>query len=207
MEVAVNIIWDLGGTLIDTYTPLDEMLFEQVRDAGADISFREISLLTRAGTSAALETIAQRYGIDPVQLRAAHTRLKQSWTTEPAPLNAGAAEALAKVHDADGLNLVITHRDRASATTLIRQHNLPIDHMICAPDGFARKPDPDMFHAMIEQTDVSADALVSVGDREIDIEASHAAGIRAALLETPGIHFATDAEWRITDLLQIFDHI
>ena len=55
---------------------------------------------------------------------------------------AGAAEVMAAVRRGGGLNLVATHRDRASAENLFHALGVQVDDLVCAPDGFARKPDP-----------------------------------------------------------------
>lgn len=201
----MNVIWDMGGTLIDTYTPVDSLFVRIVNDAGGSISEHDVARFTRVSISSAMETLANQVGVSQSVFEDAYEDLKKSWEDEPAPLMPGAHECLERVRDSGGLNLVVTHRDRVSATTLIRQHGLDIDLMVCAPDGYARKPDPEMFLEILSLTGLEPGEVRSVGDRDIDVVASHAAGIKAALLETPGIPITSEADWHITRLAEIFD--
>ena len=208
----MHVIWDMGGTLLDTYTSVDRMLAEQVRASGDEISVPEVTALTRVSIAHAIATLASRFGLDPEALDRAYSDLKASWEVKPAPLMPGARDVIDAVRSSGGLNLIVTHRDRASATTLIRQHDLPIDAMICAPDGHPRKPDPGMYFAILKVCNIRARDAISVGDREIDIVASQAAGVRAALLtgETENrdlVPSLTSAEpdWTISSLTELID--
>ncbi len=201
----MNIIWDLGGTLINTYEPVNAMLIRMVEEAGGEISELEMAMLTRVSIGSAMKEISKKFGIEKKELTEAYSKLKKSWKKHPAPLNPDTQECLARVREGGGLNMIVTHRDRESATTLLEQHNLDIDRMICAPDGYPRKPSPVMFLEMLKQTGLTADEVISVGDREIDIEAAQAAGLRAILIQTPLLPIDTKAERKIKTLLEVFD--
>ena len=54
--------------------------------------------------------------------------------------------------------------------------------MVCAPDGFPRKPDPTMVQLLLQRHGLDVDECIFVGDRPIDAEAAHAAGMASALL-------------------------
>ena len=93
-----------------------------------------------------------------------------------------------------------THRERGSATALLTALELPIDDLVCAPDGFARKPDPAMVLALLAKHSLAPMDCLAVGDRPGDVIAARAAGVRGVLLETAGIELdAGDAE-RVTSL-------
>ena len=116
---------------------------------------------------------------------------------------AGAHEVLAAVTAAGGLNLVATHRDRESATQLLRTLGLDVDDMVCAPDGFARKPDPEMPLELMRRHGLDAADVLAVGDRPGDVAAALAAGVPGVLLETPGIPLDAPDARRITDLREV----
>jgi phosphoglycolate phosphatase-like HAD superfamily hydrolase len=183
-----HIMWDMGGTLFDTYADVDACLLNHVRSRGRGRgeTIDGVARLTRVSTAHAISVLAARHHIPESELRTAVADLKKRWEHVPPPLMDGAVEVLDAVHRAGGLNLVITHRDRESAELLIRMHGLTqIDDMMCAPDGYARKPDPAMYNAMVERNRLDRAQCLSVGDRPIDIEASLAARISGALLDNP----------------------
>lgn len=199
-----SIVWDMGGTLIDTYPQVDNALANVVSNAGGSVTISEVASLTRGSIESAIEILARRFAIDPRLLEEANDAVKASWQATPAPLMDGALEVMAAVKDSGGLNLVVTHRDRESAMTLVEQHGLAVDDMLCAPDGYPRKPDPTMYRAIMERNTV--DAAIAVGDRDIDTLAGNAAGLPTAFLTTPGLTTHADgaaATWNIGSLREL----
>ena len=104
----------------------------------------------------------------------------------------GARELMARVWEKGGLNMVATHRDRASATMLVTVLGLDLDDMVCAPDGLARKPSPEMNLLLARRHDLDPASVLCVGDRVIDASAAAAAGMPAVLLVRPGTVLALD---------------
>lgn len=194
------LIWDLGGTLADTYPDVDRALAMVLDSRPGPELLHEVALLTRRSSSHAISTLAARHELPEQELRRAYEQTKRDWQQAPPPVMPGARELLAAVRAQGGLNLVATHRDRDSATDLVERLGLGIDDMVCAPDGFARKPDPAMIRALLERHSLAPQDCLAVGDRPADVEAAAAAGVRGVLLETAGIPLeAGDAE-RVTSL-------
>lgn len=190
-----TVIWDLGGTLADTYPDVDRALATVLDPQPGTELLHEVALLTRISSSHAISTLAARHEVPEHRLRTAYETTKQQWLEDPPPVTDGARELLAAVREQGGLNLVSTHRDRDSATALLASLDLQVQDMVCAPDGYARKPDPAMVHALLERHGLAPDDCLAVGDRPADVAAAAAAGVRGVLLETPGVPLeAGDAE-------------
>ncbi|GAB3622337.1 HAD-IA family hydrolase [Mariniluteicoccus endophyticus] len=195
-----HLFWDQGGTLVDTYPQLDAALAAVVRRHGHAIDLLEVARLTRRSTDEAIDALAERYAIDRDELAQANTDLKRRWETEPAPAMPGARRLLADVRAAGGLNLVVTHRDRASATSLLSGLGLVVDDLVSAGDGYPRKPDPTMFSVLLERHGLDPADCLAVGDRPIDAVAAHGAGIRAVMLENPDMPVDDDADHEVPSL-------
>lgn len=181
-----TIIWDMGGTLVDTYPEVDRALACAVW--GTDPSpeqLREVSRLRSTSIAHAIDALSERHEVDRGVLDQAYSALKHRWASHPAPLMDGAAEVMTAVHAAGGLNLVATHRDRTSASALLDGLGLHPDDLICAPDGYPRKPDPTMFQILMGRHRLRGPDVLCVGDRLIDVAAAAAAGLNGALL-VPG---------------------
>lgn len=227
-----HVIWDLGGTLLDTYPVVDRALASAVRSgrprvrgegsdgerggasepargAVSEADLDEVARLTRVSSGHAIEVLAQRHGVPEQVLREAYEATKETWRHAPPPVMPGAEEVMAAVRAAGGLNLVATHRDRASATELLARVGLEVDDLVCAPDGFPRKPDPAMVHELLRRHgDLDPDDGLAVGDRPADVAAAQAAGVVGVLLETPGIPLeAPGTAARITDLRSLLDRL
>ncbi|WP_263309640.1 HAD family hydrolase [Brachybacterium atlanticum] len=194
------LIWDLGGTLVDTYPDVDRALAGALRADPDRELLREVAVLTRRSSSEAITELAARHGVPGARLRAAYEATKEQWARRPPTLKGGAREVLAAVRERGGLNLVATHRDRESAAALLAAHGLEVDDMVCAPDGHPRKPAPDMVLDLLARHGLTAGECVAVGDRPADVEAARAAGVEGVLLETPGIPLEAPGARRIHSL-------
>jgi HAD superfamily hydrolase (TIGR01509 family) len=210
-----SIIWDLGGTLLDTYPDVDRALaraaFGGEPTAGPAASARapepaqiaEVARLTRVSSARAIDELSARHGVPRRALQEAYDQVKEQWRAHPAPAMPGAHEVMDAVREAGGANLVATHRDAASARMLLEAPGLRVEDLVCAPDGFARKPDPEMLCALMERHALDPSRVLAVGDRPVDVEAARAAGIRGVLLETPGIHLPAGEAPRISRLAEL----
>lgn len=195
-----NIFWDMGGTIVNTYPQLDAALASVVRRHGSSIADHDVAVLTRRSTGEAISALSLQYNIAVEEFREAETALKATWLTSPPPSMPGIHEAMAA---ASGLCLVVTHRERASAEALLDSLGIIVDDLICAPDGYPRKPDPSMYRALVTRHELAASDCVGVGDRPIDAVAAHAAGMTAVMLRTPRIPFDNDAEFQIETLAEL----
>jgi HAD superfamily hydrolase (TIGR01549 family) len=111
---------------------------------------------------------------------------------------------MATARDLGGLNVIVTHRDAASARDLVAGLGLDVDDLLCAPAGYPRKPAPDMYLEVLSRHDLTADSCLAVGDRPIDAEAAAGAGIDSAMLVTAGLDLdAGPARWTVTSLRQV----
>ena len=181
-----HIIWDMGGTLINTYPEVVRALSRAAYGDTGPSHLREIGALTQYSIAHAIESLSVSREVPRTDLERAYEELKTRWRTRPAPVMDGARELIARVWEKGGLNLVATHRDRASATMLVTVLGLDLDDMVCAPDGPARKPSPEMNLLLARRHDLDPAQVLCVGDRPIDAVAAANAGMSAALLVSPG---------------------
>ena len=173
----------MGGTLIDTYPEVDRALADAVwPDGVTPEDLAEVRTLRIRSIEHAITTLAERHGVDRTRLDAAYSALKQRWRTRPAPLMDGALEVMDAVRAAGRRNVVATHRDRASAETLLQALGIEVDDLVCTSDGFARKPDPAMYVELMRRDDIAPSEAIAVGDRVIDVRAAAACGIEGVLL-------------------------
>lgn len=199
--MTTHVIWDLGGTLVDTYPDVDRAMHEVVSRHDKTMLITEIHELTTVSSGHAFDVLSERFDIDRTEFVDAYDALTEKWKTHPAPLADGAREVMDIVRDNGGLNLVVTHRERTSALTLIDNLDIDIDDLICAPDGFERKPSPQMFVDMLNRHDLKASQVIAVGDRPIDAQAADAAGITAYCLSA-GCGEPIDSLFDLVDILQ-----
>lgn len=200
-----HVIWDLDGTLLDTYPATDGALVAALSGLGYEITSEALRPLTRVTLDHAIAQTAERSGLPLGTVYAAYEREYAVMGQYFSPAMPGARAALQAGRDRGGLNLLATHRDREGASTRLRAAGLEnlLDDLICVSDGYPRKPDPALFVALLERHRLNPAEVLAVGDRDLDIQAGRAAGCRTALLTTPGVELRTPADWVIGRLEEL----
>ena len=198
-----HVIWDMGGTLVDTYPQLNAAFAGVVEAHGASVAPEEVAALTHVSTAHAIDKLVARFDIDEDEFTRANTQLKRYWESRPAPVKPGARELMTDITARGGLNLVATHRDRRSATSLLATLGLRVDDLVCPQDGFARKPDPGMHLELMARHGLDPGDCLAVGDRALDVGAAHAAGMAAARIGPVRDGQLPQPEYTISDLFEL----
>ncbi len=202
-----HVIWDLDGTLLDTYPATDGALSAALAGFGQAVSPEALRPLTRLTLAHAVSVWAERAGVSEAQLLVAYEREYAVRERQFSPAMPGAARAMRTVRERGGLNLLATHRDREGALWRLEAAGLHmlLDDLRSVSDGYPRKPDPALFVALLREHRLDPAEVLAVGDRDLDIVAGRAAGCQAALLKTEGVAMHTDAEWTVQTLDELAD--
>ena len=108
----LNIFWDLDGTLFDTYPAMTFAMSKALNEMGCSVALNVIDGLARQSLERCLQTLVQRFKLDPDLLRA---RFAESYRrVDPAnqPIFPGVREVCELIHARGGMN-VIAHPSRA----------------------------------------------------------------------------------------------
>lgn len=177
-----HLIWDVDGTLFDTYPAIVGSLHAAAVELGAPATYEETHDLALVSIDHCLGTLSVTYGLALDLLADGFARQYQQVSPADQPPFDGALEVCQLIRSRGGINLIVTHRRRAGLDRLLTSHGLA-DHftdIISHDDGYPRKPDPGAFRTLIERHRLARDETLAVGDRDIDILAAHAAGLPAA---------------------------
>ncbi len=181
-----HLIWDVDGTLFDTYPAIARAFQAALTDLGVAAPLDWILGLAQVTLDHCLATLATTYALPSDDLEERFDQHYRTVTPEDQPPFPGVKEVCEYIRAGGGLNLIVTHRGRAGLDRLLAAHRLT-DYFADSTsndDGYPRKPDPAAFVALIEKHQLPRDTTLGLGDRDIDILAAQAAGIRAALLGT-----------------------
>lgn len=181
-----HLIWDVDGTLFDTYPAIARAFQAALNDRGVAAPLDWILSLTQITLDHCLATLATTYALSQDDLEEQFAQHYRTVTPEDQPPFPGVREVCAAIQAQGGLNLIVTHRGRASLDRMLAAHRLTdyFTDILSHDDGYPRKPDPAAFVALIERHQLPREAILAIGDRDLDILAAQAAGIRAALLGT-----------------------
>ncbi|WP_251897914.1 HAD family hydrolase [Lactiplantibacillus paraplantarum] len=195
-------LWDLDGTLLDTYPAMVQAFQQAVAELGGTITAEATyRLMRQQSVGYAEKTIAAQNGWDWQALRAGYQRWEPQLQQAPAAFT-GAKAVLAKVVAVGGHNYLMTHRDESAQTYLVQAG---LDHYftdaVTADQPFPRKPDPAALNYLLDKHHVDRQQAVMVGDRNLDIEAGHNAGIAGYLFDIDQlIEVTSSPEVQVTDL-------
>ena len=201
-----SFIWDMDGTLVDSYPAIVPAAKQACYEYGLNFSSEYIhEAVIRTSVGAFLEHECKKQGLDPAPVK---TRFNQ--------LNDSHIDAIRAIpHAGKTLRLltlsghkcfVYTHRGASCHAILEQTGLLPyFTEVVTALDGFPRKPNPAVILYLIEKYSLLADRCFYVGDRSLDIEAANNAGIQSILYldSTSPINATGHETYVISDLLEI----
>jgi phosphoglycolate phosphatase-like HAD superfamily hydrolase len=179
-----HLIWDLDGTLFDTYPAITAAFIAALGEYGYYPHRDVVMQLARVSLSHCVATLAGAYGLPPSAVERSFSDRYAHSPFARQPVMPGGRELCAYIVSIGGQNVVVTHRGRRSTIGLLEAHGLEtlIADSITAEDGFPKKPDPTGMQAIIARNGIAAQEGLAIGDRELDIAAGQASGLRTCLL-------------------------
>jgi HAD superfamily hydrolase (TIGR01509 family) len=180
LGVIRNVIWDVDGTLFDTYPAIARAFREALLEFGADAPIDEIADLARESLGHCATTLAGRHRLYVDQFEAAFARHYERAAPGDSPPFEGVRRVCELIRERGGQNVIVTHRGPAGTAELLAESGLAdcFAGSITRADGYARKPDPAAFKAIIERHGLDRAETIAIGDRAIDMAAGRAAGVR-----------------------------
>ena len=178
-----NIIWDVDGTLFDTYPPIARAFKNAIEYLGKDVSTERIEELSKISLDHCVSTLSTECQLDKEDIEREFKHHYGEISVEENPPFSGVVEICDYICSISGKNVIVTHRGREGTVELLSAHNL-IDKFagyIVREDGHPRKPDPASFIAALDRNNLKREETINVGDREIDIVAGQSVGIFSCL--------------------------
>lgn len=209
-EKKAAFIWDLDGTLLNSYGEIVSSTRLAFADFGIDIDEKEILNFTiRKSGKALLEKVSNEHNISFDEMHERYLKYHHAKINEvgKAP---NAVEILRELKERGISSFVFTHRGKSTLPILKRLGLYPyFTEIITMEEGFARKPAPDANLYLVDKYHLDRDHTCFVGDRQLDMECAANAGLKKILYipddsvaEPSGIE-----DYVISDFMQILDNI
>jgi phosphoglycolate phosphatase-like HAD superfamily hydrolase len=178
-----NIIWDVDGTLFDTYPPIAMALQNAIKKLGKDAPLQSIEKLTKISLSECIKTLSSEYELGVEEIEREFKNEYSRVSAKESPPFKWVKEICEYIKSISGKNVIITHRGKEGLEELLSAYGMKEDFegYFTRDDGYPRKPDPTSFHKAIEKYDLQKQETINIGDREIDIVAGQNAGIFSCL--------------------------
>lgn len=199
-------IWDLDGTLLDSYAVIVNSLMEAYADKGISLKRAEVdSYVIEYSVSDFVKMMEQKTGLDYTEMRSRYSVIADRDKADIV-LAKNAREVLDALAAKGARNMVFTHRGHTTEFVL---KNLGIfdcfDDIIASTSGFARKPAPDALNYLIRKHNLSREKVFYVGDRTIDMDCAKGAGVRGILYIPKGSFCKPNGSesYTVSDLIEI----
>lgn len=200
------VIWDLDGTLLDSYDVIVESLRLTMLESGVHLRYEDIRQHAIAySVSSFIRKVSEEYGISADHLKQRYAQISGSRYLQIKKMK-NAKEILTKLQNDGVENFVFTHRGRTTIPVL--------DHLgftdffreiLTSQSGFPRKPAPDAICYLIDKYGLDHSQTYYVGDRSLDMECAKNACICGILYLPEGsIDVSGNGEtYTVQDLMQI----
>ena len=182
-------IWDLDGTLLDSYEAILAGIEETYRQFSLPYNKEEVrNFILKYSVQDLLEQVAKERGLDPVKLNQVRAQSLAEKNAQVV-LMPGAREVLAWADKQGIQQFVYTHKGD-NALTILRDLGLDVyfTEILTSQSGFARKPSPEAATYLISKYHLKPEQTYYIGDRSLDIEFAQNSGIQSInFLESPAV--------------------
>ena len=177
-------IWDLDGTLIDSYTVILSSLKATLEDNGYKISIEDLKKeIISSSVSEYLTKLEKSFGINKEYINESYLKLGSKRVNE-IKLQKNAKEALEYIKSTGNFNMIFTHRGKNTIDILKNNGILDLfDEIITSDMGYNRKPSPDAINYLVNKYNIDKNNCYYIGDRLLDIECAINANIKSVLLK------------------------
>ena len=183
--VCKAVVYDLDGTLVDSYGAITEC-FNHARTTLGEVALSEDQVREMVGHG--LETLMEE-SVGPQRMPRAVSLFRERYDLiceERTTLLPGVAAALATLATRGVVQGVATNKPTRFARRILEHLGLipPLVAVLGPGDGIPAKPEAAMLLAVLEQLGVQPGETLYVGDMTIDVETARHAGVRVWVLPT-----------------------
>lgn len=171
-------IWDLDGTLLDSYEAILDGIAETYAHYFIDFDREAVyAFILNQSVQALLEEVAREHDLDAEEMnryRASSLREKNAQVH----LMPGARDILAWAKEEGIVQFVYTHKGKNAYPILEDLGILSyFQEVVTTDNGFRRKPDPEGVDYLVDKYQLDRSETYYIGDRTLDVDLADNAGI------------------------------
>lgn len=184
-----SFFWDFDGTIFDTYPIMVQAFMQalmQQRVSEIELDEQEIyETMRQHSFGTARQKFSAEFSLNAERLERDYRQIERQQISQAQPFT-GMLALLQQLANEGGTHYLLTHRNQ-SAMALLQAADVKklFTDAVTSEQPFPRKPDPASLNALIERHQVQRPSAIMIGDRTLDIDAGHNAGIAGALFD-PG---------------------
>ena len=208
MKQVRHLFWDFDGTLYDSYPQVQSAFIKGLEALGLTGMLTNEEMMKRLKISvySTARWYAEQAGLEAQKIIETYHSFRSVEINFP-PYE-GMESCLRSLSEAGYRHYLYTHRDH-KAVDQLKQDGLweLFDDAVLRTDGFPDKPAPDALLALMARNGLTPDECAMVGDRGIDIEAGHNAGMSGYLFDPDGFYAGYPAELSALTMQELCEKI
>lgn len=169
-----NIVWDVDGTLFDTYPAITYALSKSLNRMGMPVALNMIDGLVRQSFRHCIATLCRRYKVDADVLRKHFTEVYQAVPLENQPPLVGAREVCQWIAERGGANVAVIYREGGDVRRLFAVHNL--EPFFTGANDVSPDMGPGFIKTVLKKCRLDGGETLVIGDRELNLCAGREAG-------------------------------
>ena len=183
----ISLIWDLDGTLIDSYGVILGSLEQVCQEYNLPYYKETVAQeVIRYSVNHYIDYLSCISGVpfDTIKNRCSELSRSKNMSIKAMPQ---AVETLKALKEKGIDNYIFTHRGQ-STEGVLKNVNLYdyFNEIVSSLSGFPRKPDPSGLNYLVNKYHLDPSKTYYVGDRSIDIACASNAGIKSILFKQEG---------------------
>jgi len=192
-------IWDLDGTLIDSYDVFLEALSESFANFKLPFDRQTVYNFIKEES---VNSLLEKQAVSFEKIKEDFTK-NSTFKNDKIKLMVGAKEVLDWTQKENIQNFIYTHKGKNSFD-LLKQLGISsyFLEVVTSENNFKRKPNPEAINYLVKKYNLKTDETYNIGDRKLDIEAAHNSGLGS-------INFLSSANSqeikKLTDIIKIFE--
>lgn len=196
----MTFIWDLDGTLLDTYPIIMKSLNETFCYFDIPYEYDEVKkgILDQSVVNVLKQT-SRDFSIPYGELKSFFSEKTRSKNNQVI-LKEGAVDVLEWTRDKKITNFIYTHKSD-NALKILDQLNVGeyFSEVITSSNGFQRKPDSEALDYLIVKYQLKRENTYYIGDRILDVDVAVNANIKSINLTQPSSEFNVNIS-KLTDI-------
>lgn len=197
-----DLIYDFDGTLADSYPIFAESFLELLKERGITPPYEEALSYLKISVQTAIDAYIKDE--DPKAFRRVFRDRRNRMMIEKGLPMPGGEDLLRFVKENGGRNYIYTHSP-SYIWDLLEKWGLRsyFEGGVTADDDFPVKPAPDALNFICEKYGLDKSTTLMIGDRDIDIDAGHNAGMKGILLDPDGFYTSYQSDFSVNALTEI----
>jgi len=200
-----TVIWDLDGTLIDSYPFIVKAMKEITNELNVDLKEQEIlTKLKLESSKEFFEMLSEKSGKPIPYLKELNEERFEKYNLA-IPLIKNAKETLETLKQNDVMLKIYTHKDKTTYD-VIKELGIEdyFDEVLTIESGFDRKPSSHALDYLVKKHYLVKSDTYYVGDRLLDVNCANNAGVVSIFFNENDIKL-DEADYNISDLNDVIN--